>query len=224
MGEYGAAFQGMRASAAETWEAYTRHDFVEGLRDGTLPRAAFLHYLQQDYVFLVHFSRAWALGVVKAGSLAEMQACAATVTALLQEEMALHVSICGVAGIPEDALLATEERAENAAYTRFVMDCGFSGDFCTLLAALAPCVMGYGEIGARLLTEKTSETYGDWIGTYGATEYQELCHSVGALLDDALARRYGANAQSLPVWGELCGVFAQATKLEVGFWDMGLSP
>ncbi len=222
--DYGRAFQAMRHAAGADWDRYARHAFVEGLRDGSLPRAAFLHYLRQDYVFLIHFSRAWALGIVKAGTLDEMQACSATVNALLQEEMALHVSLCGEAGIPEAELLATEERSENAAYTRFVMDCGFSGDFPRLLAALAPCVMGYGEIGARLAAEKTSEAYADWIATYGGDDYQGLCQSVGALLDAGLERRYGPDYQTLPVWDDLCATFAQATRLEVGFWQMGLTP
>lgn len=221
---YGQAFDVMRAEAGPVWGQYTRHAFVEGMRDGSLPREAFLHYLRQDYIFLIHFSRAWALGVVKAETLDEMQACSATVNALLQEEMALHVSICGEAGIPEAELLATEERSENAAYTRFVMDCGFSGDFVALLAALAPCVMGYGEIGARLVREKTSDTYGDWIATYAGDDYQGLCRSVGALLDGALERRFGHDYQSLPVWQTMCARFRQATRLEVGFWDMGLTP
>ncbi len=224
MTNYGRAFQAMRDTAEPLWRDYAEHAFVEGLRDGSLPREAFLHYLRQDYVFLIHFARAWALAVVKAGTLEEMQACSATVNALLAEEMALHVGICAEAGISEETLLATEERAENAAYTRYVMDCGFSGDFPKLLAALAPCVLGYGEIGARLLAEKTSETYGDWIETYGGAEYQELCESVGGLLDGALERRYGADYQSLPVWDELCATFCQATALEVGFWQMGLTP
>lgn len=224
MTNYGNAFEAMRSAAIEPWKAYTRHAFVEGMRDGSLPRVAFLHYLRQDYVFLIHFSRAWALAVVKAGSLVEMQACSASVHALLQEEMALHVEICGAAGIPPTELEATEERPENAAYTRFVMDCGFSGDFPTLLAALAPCVMGYGEIGARLSLEKTSENYADWIATYSGDDYQGLCHSVGELLDTALTSRFGEDYQQLPVWREYCRTFKQATELEIGFWKMGLTP
>lgn len=223
MSDYGRAFGLMREAAAD-WQAYTHHPFVEGLRDGTLPREAFLHYLRQDYVFLIHFSRAWALAVVKAGTLEEMRACAASVHALLEEEMALHVSICAVEGISEAELQATEERPENAAYTRFVMDCGFSGDFPSLLAALAPCVLGYGEIGKRLLQEKASETYADWIGTYGGDDYQSLCKQVGALMDKALERRYGPAYDQLPIWSDLCATFAQATRLEVGFWQMGLTP
>ncbi|MEM6389971.1 MAG: TenA family protein [Pseudomonadota bacterium] len=224
MVEYGRAFGLMRAAAGDAWADYTGHAFVEFLGDGSLSRDAFLHYLRQDYVFLIHFSRAWALGVVKTGSLEEMRACSATVHALLDEEMALHVAICGEAGISPEELEATEERSENAAYTRFVMDCGFSGDFLTLLAALGPCVFGYGEIGARLSAEKTSDAYGDWIGTYGSDDYQGLCRDVGALLDGALERRYGPDYASLPVWNDLCATFAQATQLEIGFWHMGLTP
>ena len=85
--DYGSrVFTGWRA-AAPAWKAYTRHAFVEGMRTGALPRAAFLHYLVQDYVFLVHFSRAWALAVVKAGSLPEMRTAAATVDALVNHEI-----------------------------------------------------------------------------------------------------------------------------------------
>jgi len=222
--DYGKAFGLLKSAAGETWPAYTRHAFLEGLRDGTLPRAAFLHYLKQDYVFLIHFSRAWALAVVKAGTLDEMAAASATVHALLDEEMKLHVQICGEAGISKAELEATEERAGNLAYTRYVMDAGFSGDFLSLLAALAPCVLGYGEIRARLIQEKSSETYGDWIATYGGADYQETCQIVGKLLEDALTSRLGPNYETLPIWQDLCAKFTTATRLEVGFWDMGMTP
>jgi len=224
MNDYGKAFGLMRDTVGPVWRDYTSHAFVEGLRDGTLPRAAFLHYLRQDYLFLIHFSRAWALAVVKAGSLVEMRACAASVHALLEEEMQLHVALCADAGITQTELADTPERPENVAYTRFVMDCGFSGDFPTLLAALVPCVMGYGEIGARLDREKSSDTYAGWIATYAGDDYQALCREIGALFDAALTDRYGQEFEILPLWSGLTRTFAQATGLEVGFWDMGLSP
>ena len=61
--DYGRCFALWRVDCEEPWRAYTRHAFIEGLKDGTLPREAFLRYLVQDYRFLLHFSRAWALGV-----------------------------------------------------------------------------------------------------------------------------------------------------------------
>ncbi|MEM1383551.1 MAG: thiaminase II [Pseudomonadota bacterium] len=214
-------FAAWRAAAPE-WQAYTRHQFVQGLGDGSLPRESFLHYLVQDYVFLVHFARAWALGVTKAASMEEMRACSATVHGLVDHEMRLHVQICAAAGISEPELEVATEAAENLAYTRYVLEAGYSGDFLDLIAALAPCVMGYGEIGTRLAQEATSDTYGDWIGTYAGQDYQGVCQAVGVLIEGAVARRLGPDPQATPRWEALAKRFATATRLEVGFWDMGL--
>ena len=219
--DYGRSFALWRGACPEPWTAYTRHAFVEGLKDGTLPRAAFLTYLRQDYIFLMHFSRAWSLAVVKAATLAEMQAASATVHALLHFEMALHVGICEAAGIGRADLEATEEASENLAYTRYVLEAGYSGDFLDLLAALAPCVLGYGEIGARLLTDAGDTPYRDWIETYGGEEFQQLCRDTGALIDRAVADRLGPAPETLPRWQGLCRRFATATRLEAAFWGLG---
>lgn len=218
--DYGHAF-GLWRDRAPQWQAYTRHDFVEGLRQGIVPKENFLQYLRQDYVFLIHFSRAWALAAVKAGRVSEMRAASATVHALVHHEMPLHVELCAREGIDASALEATIESPANLAYTRYVLEAGYSGDFLDLMAALAPCVLGYGEIGARLAG--SGGPYSDWIETYGGAEYQGLCHDVGALIDDALAYRLGAQWHSLPCSARLCERFATATRLEVGFWDMGLA-
>jgi thiaminase/transcriptional activator TenA len=221
--DYGKTFGLWRQGAAPAWHDYTRHAFVEGLGDGTLPRTAFLQYLIQDYVFLVHFSRAWSLAVVKSETLEEMKICAGTVDALVNHEMSLHVKTCAAEGIDEAALFAATEAFENLAYTRFVMDAGLQGDFLDLMAALAPCVMGYGEIGLRLADSKAADTpYGDWIATYADPDYQAVCTNVGEMIDNAVARRIGDLSLS-PRAKTLQDRFTTATKLEVGFWQMGLN-
>lgn len=219
--DYGRAYRLWRAAASD-WQAYTRHSFVEGLGDGTLSRAAFLHYLAQDYVFLIHFARAWALLAAKAESLAEMQAAARVLDGLVNTEMRLHVEACAAEGITAEALEETPEAPENLAYTRYVLEAGYSGDALDLLAALAPCVLGYGEIGARLAAAGGRGPYAGWIATYGGAEYQALCAETGALIDGALVRRLGPDWEALPRAARLAGRFATATRLEVGFWDMGL--
>ncbi len=220
--DYGKAFDLWRSAAAGPWAQYTRHDFVEGLGAGTLPRASFLHYLVQDYVFLIHFSRAWALAIAKAETLEEMKIAAGTVNALVNEEMQLHVRTCAGAGIFEEQLFAAVEERENMAYTRYVLEAGYSGDFLDLMAALAPCVLGYGEIGARLQSTMTSDVYEDWINTYASEDNQSLCKAVGGLIDTALERRVGADFPASPRWTTLTHRFETATRLEVGFWDMGM--
>ena len=221
---YGATFPRLRDAAGPVWGEYTRHAFVEGLRAGTLPREAFLGYLVQDYIFLIHFARAWALAVTKADALDEMRACAATVDALVNQELGLHVQTCAGEGLSEADLFNSEEHPANLAYTRYVLDAGHSGDFLDLLAALAPCVMGYGEIGARLGRDAgEGHPYADWIATYAGEEYQQVCRDVGTLFDGAVTRRLGDAPETTPGWERLCHRFATATRLEVGFWDMGLS-
>ncbi|WP_375263340.1 thiaminase II [Palleronia sp.] len=219
---YGTTFPLWREAAGEAWRDYTRHAFVQKLGDGTLPREAFLRYLVQDYVFLVHFSRAWALAVTKAETLEEMRTCAATVHALLDDEMRLHVKTCAAEGVSEAELFAAREAPQNLAYTRYVLDAGHSGDFLDLMAALAPCVLGYGEIGARLSVEAGRTSYSDWIETYAGADYQHTCHEIGALIDAAVARRLGTSPEDSPRWPRLCARFETATRLEVNFWGMGL--
>ena len=220
---YGATFPLWRAAAGGLWPAFARHAFVAGLADGTLPRPAYLRYLQQDYLFLIQFARAWALATTKAETLAEMRACAETVQVLIGTEIRLHVQTCAAEGITEVELFAAEEALETIAYTRFVLESGHSGDLLDLLAALAPCVLGYGEIGARLGAETGGAAYQDWINSYAGGPYQDTCHAVGALIDGVVARRLGPDPEASPRWPDLCARFATATRLESRFWQMGLT-
>lgn len=222
MNDYGKSFGAWRLAAGPLWQDYVCHDFVAQLGNGNLPKKAFLDYLVQDYLFLIHFSRAWALAVTKADTVAEMRACAATVNALVNDEISLHIRICADAGIDESMLFSAEENTANLAYTRYVLDAGHSGDFLDLMAALAPCVFGYGEIGARLLRMNQSSPYDAWIKSYGCGEYQNVCSDVGSLIDDAVQRRLGDQPTTSSRWPSLCHRFNVATRLEVGFWQMGL--
>jgi thiaminase/transcriptional activator TenA len=168
-------FTRLRAATLDDWTPYIDHEFVRGLGDGTLPKSAFLHYLRQDYVYLHHYARAFALGVVKAGSLQETRLCAEIMHGLAVTELPLHVGICAREGITEDDLYNTKEEPENLAYTRYVLDCGQAGDFLDLLTALVPCAHGYGEIGVNLAaTAHTGTPYQEWIDTYAGVDYQEI--------------------------------------------------
>jgi thiaminase/transcriptional activator TenA len=137
--------------------------------------------------------------------------------------MALHVRTCAAAGISAAALFTATEEFENLAYTRYVMDAGLQGDFLDLMAALAPCCFGYGEIGTRLArTAKPDTPYRDWIDTYADDAYQSVMVSVGQMIDAAVVRRLGADPAASARWPQLQARFTTATRLEVAFWDMGL--
>ena len=127
---------------------------------------------------------AQALAAAKAETLNEMAAASATVHALVHVEMPLHVETCARQGIDRATLEATAEAPGNLAYTRYVLEAGYSGDFLDLMAALAPCVLGYGEIGLSL--RGNDGPYADWCAVYGGKDYQALCRDVGALIDLSL--------------------------------------
>jgi thiaminase (transcriptional activator TenA) len=217
---FGRAFKLWRENAGDAWERYVGHEFVEQLRDGRLPRSHYLHYLRQDYVFLIHYARAWGLAAAKAGTLDEMKLAAATLHALVNVEMPLHVSTCAAEGLSAADLENEAETLESAAYTRYVLAAGYSGDFLDLMAALAPCVLGYGEIGLRLAGSQTP--YAAWIETYSGDAYQGACREVGALIDGALDHRLGPGWDDAPRFKQLNRHFTAATTLEIGFWDMAL--
>jgi thiaminase/transcriptional activator TenA len=214
-------FDRLKATCPEEWDGYIRHPFVLGLAEGSLPEAAFRHYLRQDFVFLIHFSRAYALAAYKSDTLEDIRAAAETVSALAGSEMQLHIGYCRQWGIDEAALAATPEAQANLAYTRFVLERGQAGDLLDLHAALAPCVIGYAEIGAWLAadpaTRRDGNPYNEWIEMYAGAEYQEVADGARAMLD-RLGEKRGASAR----FDDLARTFKIATELEIGFWQMGL--
>lgn len=214
-------FDRLVAAAGATWPAYTRHDFVLRLATGDLPEAAFRHYLIQDYLFLLHFARAWGLAIYKSDTLAEMRRAQALVAATLDVEIGLHVEYCRSWGIDPEAMAAAPEAMATIAYTRFVLDRGLAGDRLDLEVALAPCIVGYAEIAGERLADPATQLggnpYQSWLDMYAGAEYQALAEEAKAALDEQFARRGGEGR-----FPSLAATFAAATRLEAAFWQMGL--
>ena len=213
-------FDRLKAQAAAEWRAYTEHPFTAGLADGTLPEAAFRHYLVQDYLFLIEFARAYALAVYKSPQLDDMREAASGLSAILDVEINLHVKLCAGWGLSPRDLEQAQPASEMLAYTRYVLDAGMRGDLLMLRVALAPCVIGYAEIATRLAAQPgaqaPSNQYRVWIDEYAGAPYQEVAAKARAHLD-RLANLYVTPARE----AELVAVFQEATRLEADFWDMG---
>lgn len=214
-------FERLKADTATDWQAYTHHPFVAGMADGSLPQAAFRHYLVQDYLFLIQFARAYALAVYKSGNLADMRAAAETMNGILNTEMQLHIGYCAGYGIAEHEMEQAAEAPECTAYTRFVLEAGMAGDILDLHVALSPCVIGYGEIGARLAadpaTKRADNPYLSWIEMYSGDDYAAVMTGATAHLD-----RLGTERLTEARYPKLAQLFATATRLEADFWSMGL--
>lgn len=212
-------FELLRSETEADWHAYTRHEFVRRLGDGSLPLPAFQDYLAQDYRFLLHYARAHALAVFKSRD-AEGIARSADALAITISETAMHVGFAGRWGISPAELEAVPEKQGTVAYTRYVIDTGLAGDLLDLEVALAPCAIGYAEIGRELsplLADAPDHPYAEWITEYASEEFQEGARQVEARLDLLAGGPLGPRRLA-----ELTEVFGTATRLEAAFWQQAL--
>jgi len=212
-------FARLREAVHDDWHDYVCHAFVEQLGEGTLPEASFRRYLVQDYLFLIHFARAYALAAYKSRDLEDIRQAAEGLRTIADTEMRLHIEYCAEWGLSEEDMAATPEARETMAYTRYVLEAGHAGDVLDLHVALAPCIVGYAEIGSMLASKGRIEgnPYRAWIEMYASSDYQATARRQVKHLDRLLARRGGEGR-----FDSLAATFGEATRLEAAFWDMGL--
>jgi len=101
------------------WEAILDHPMVRELGQGTLDEAPFRYWVRQDYVYLIEYSRLFALGASKASTLDHMGTFADLLESTVTVEMDLHRSYAEEFGIGEAELEATTPSPTTRAYTDF---------------------------------------------------------------------------------------------------------
>ncbi|XKE44365.1 thiaminase II [Halomonas organivorans] len=217
----GYRFSDLTDACQQDWRAYLEHDFVRGLGAGDLDEDAFRHYLQQDYLFLIQFARAYALAAYKSRDLTELRQAHDGLKTILDVELDLHLGYCRDWGITEEDLATLPEARATLAYTRYVLDAGNRGDLLDLRVALAPCLVGYGEIARWLNAQPftvrgAANPYDAWIAMYEGETFQAAMHAERTWLDARLAEVTPARFDGL------VRLFRDATRLEIDFWQMGL--
>ena len=215
-------FANLRHECRDDWQRYISHPFVAGIQNGTLAIESFRHYLIQDYLFLVHFARAFGLAAYKAQTIDQIQIAGKSLHAITEIEMGLHIEFCKHWGISEQEMCDAPEEKETIAYTRYVLERGMSGDLLDLYVAMSPCICGYAEIGTRLKNDPSTcidgNPYTAWINMYASDEIQdEMTENIKTI--DKLFSLLGGDARIT----NLTKTFIHATQLETNFWEMGLS-
>ncbi len=214
--------QQLIAGCQREWDLYIKHPFVRQLGDASLPKLCFQHYLQQDYLYLIHYARAFALAVFKSENPAQMRASLPSLSALVTEEITLHLDYCQAWGLDEAAILALPEGVATIAYTRYLIDAGVQGDLTDLYAALVPCALGYAQIGEWLMQPNNARLednpYSDWIAMYAGDEFQQSANATTAFFDELIV---DIDINS-PRGQRLQQHFSTATRMEIAFWQQGL--
>jgi thiaminase/transcriptional activator TenA len=205
----------LRPEAEPIWDAIVDHPMVEGIGDGTLDEAPFRYWVRQDYVYLIEYSRLFALGAAKAPDLERMGTFAELLESTIETEMDLHRAYAAGFGVTEDDLEGTDPSPTTRAYTDFLVRTAALGTFGDLVAALLPCMWGFNETGKRLAGDglPDHEGYAEWIGTYAGEEFTELTKWCLDLTDE-VAR--DAPPEARERYHEL---FLTSARYEYLFWD-----
>ncbi len=206
----------MRSRAEQLWRAIFEHPFVEGIGEGSLSHDKYKFFLKQDYLYLIDFSRLFALGAAKARQLNDMGYFATLLNATLNMEMDLHRQTCQEFGISNQELEKTEKAMITSAYTNLLLRTSFEGTWNDIVAVLLPCAAGYTEIGHRLKEQGLPEQkfYQDWINTYSSQEFTDLTNWLIGRMNDIAA---GAKEEDKERWFQL---YLSSARFEYLFFDM----
>ncbi|OVE66264.1 thiaminase II [Clostridium diolis] len=198
------------------WEACLEYPFLKELSKGTLKEDKFCFYVKQDYVYLIDYIKLFALGMVKADSLEDIQAFAKCANAIVNIEMDAHTEYAKKFGITKEELEATKPNASNLSYTKFMLQVSSEGSLAELVAALLPCMWSYAFIGKTLAKNSKAlehPLYSEWILTYATEEYNkenDWCIKLMDKLAEGLPERQLQKLEE---------IFIISSKYEYMFWD-----
>jgi thiaminase (transcriptional activator TenA) len=199
------------------WEKTHVHPFVRGIGEGTLEREKFRYYMVQDYVYLIDFSKLFAIGAVKANDVETMAQFANLLNSTLHEEMSLHRQYARKFGITEEELEQAKPSAVTLAYTHYMLHVAQNGTLAELVAALLPCMWSYWEIGKELNKIEGAADhpfYGEWVKMYSSDEFGSLSIWLIGLLDKL------ADGKSAQECEKLEEIFLNTSRFEYMFWEM----
>ena len=197
-------------------EAQLQKPFLIGIMNGDLPLDKFQYWLKVDYLYLIQYAKILALGVSKAESPVAMQVMERQLDGIVNKEMSLHEAYAAKFGITREQLIQQRMGPIKYSYTCHELAAAHSGSLGELLAALLPCMWGYGEIGWSLVEQKPIDPenpYGDWLALYSSEDFRQMGKEGWELLDSLAA---ASSESQLKKMGEN---FMTSFKYEVMCWD-----
>lgn len=205
----------------ETWERHRRlyeavrdMPFNRALADGTLPQAAFQHYMIQDAHYLVAYGRVLALAAAKADQSASIVQFAEAAREAIVVERSLHEGFLDQFGIDRTALSALPMSPACHHYTCYLQSIAWSAPYPVVLAALLPCFWLYAEVGKHIhAISAPGNRYQPWVDTYAGEAFHAVVEQVKKTIDHVAEGADEALREQMHL------AFAAAARLEWMFWD-----
>ena len=202
--------------AEPVWRAQHEHPFIRGIGDGTLDVQKFMHWVRQDYLFLIEYARLLATAAARAPDLETMGRLAELTQETLRTEMALHRVYAGQLGISARELEREAMAPTCRAYTDFLVRVAATGDFAEVLGALLPCMWGFSELGQELKESGVPQVprYAEWVEMYASPEFARLAGWCRDLLDRTV-EGLGEGQRA-----RVADAFITSSRYEYLFWEM----
>ena len=204
--------------AKEIWEAYHEHPFVQGIADGSLDKEKFKYYMIQDYLYLIDYTKVFAIGAAKAKDLSAMKLFAGYTHAILDGEMDIHRAYMARLGITPEEAETADVALDNLSYTSYMLRVAYEEGQAEVATAILSCAVSY-EVIARKIVENHPEAldhpfYGEWVSGYAADAY----HEENQVLIDLMNRlSEGYSEEQLQHLEE---IFMACSRYEMAFWNM----
>ncbi len=161
-------------------KASLNSSFVQGISDGSLPKAKFAYYVGQDTFFLEAFARAYSIAAAKAPSWESFQLFHALANGVLQE-LNLHQSYAQSWNVD---IRSVEPGTATRRYTDFLLSTAWSQPIGITAVAMSPCMRLYAYLGQALAARGIpSHAYKDWIETYSSDEFEPLAKQLEAIVN-----------------------------------------
>ncbi|MFQ5850942.1 MAG: thiaminase II [Candidatus Binatia bacterium] len=205
----------LKGRADKIWRAIYAHPFLRELHAGTLPMDRFIHFILQDYLYLLDFAQVLCLGGAKSPNLGTLEILTRHALIAVEVERSFHTAFGRRLGFSQRRLNTTPKGPITEAYTRHLQAVAYGGSLGEIVAALLPCYWIYGEIGKRLYKHrpKNPKVYREWIETYASEEYWRPVREQIRLADQLGARAKSDEKKMM------LAHFLLSSRYEFLFWD-----
>ena len=180
--------------------------FVQGLKNGNLPKIIFQEYVAQDYFFLESFSRAYGLAVSKSKDKNSRKVLSQLLEGV-SEELILHETYSKEWDID---LTNNFIKPATQNYTDFLDEVSINQSAVEIMFAMTPCMRLYSWIGKSLSNKVLNNPYKEWIITYSDESFETLAKSLENLIDSS-KEAYDTNKVNF--------LYKRAMELELEFFN-----
>ena len=196
--------------ANDVYKLILEHPFNTELAAGTLDRDRFVHYMQQDWLYLIDFGRALSLIAGRIEAEQDVLSFINFAYGAIAAERELHQHYFDRFDVESPA----EKNPACFAYTHFLRSTAALEPVESAVAAVLPCFWIYREVGNHIAVRAANDNpYQKWIDTYSDQEFSDLVDQAITVFD-RLADQATEMARAA-----MDRAFRESTVLEWHFWD-----